>query len=173
MFLLRKSSPPGALWLVPQKHFKTSPISRNYATKSATPTYGFDRSEEEYAAIRKWIATFSPSTIPRSIAIVTFSRSSGAGGQHVNRTSSKATLTIPVSSLAKHLPPLVTEQLRDKSRYYAKNSDTLVISGQESRVAAKNEEDCWEKLSEHVQETAQKAVPGETSKETKDKWAKL
>jgi len=41
--------------------------------------------DEELNAARKWLANLDPDTIPRSICNVTFSRSSGPGGQNVNK----------------------------------------------------------------------------------------
>jgi hypothetical protein len=42
-------------------------------------------SEEELASARKWVATFTPSSVPQDIGDVSFSRSSGPGGQNVNK----------------------------------------------------------------------------------------
>ena len=58
----------------------TTPL-RRYAIKR-TPT---ETSEEDLASARKWLANLTSETIPRSIGEVTFSRSSGPGGQNVNK----------------------------------------------------------------------------------------
>lgn len=42
--------------------------------------------ETQLAAARQWLARFNDETIPRSIGEVTFSRSSGPGGQNVNKS---------------------------------------------------------------------------------------
>ena len=42
-------------------------------------------SEQNHAAARKWLSKFSIHTIPRNLCEVTFSRSSGPGGQNVNK----------------------------------------------------------------------------------------
>lgn len=42
-------------------------------------------SEKEQAVGRKWLASFGPSTIPRHLCEVTYSRASGPGGQNVNK----------------------------------------------------------------------------------------
>ena len=42
-------------------------------------------SEEEQKAARQWLASYNPSTIPRNLCDVSFSRSSGPGGQNVNK----------------------------------------------------------------------------------------
>lgn len=41
--------------------------------------------EEEQIAARNWLASFSPSTIPKSLYEITYSRSSGPGGQNVDK----------------------------------------------------------------------------------------
>jgi len=44
-----------------------------------------DDLEAEYAEARKWASELNKNTIPISLARVSFARSSGAGGQHVNK----------------------------------------------------------------------------------------
>jgi hypothetical protein len=41
--------------------------------------------EAEYAEARKWVSELNKNTIPISLARASFARSSGAGGQHVNK----------------------------------------------------------------------------------------
>ncbi|KAI7617283.1 hypothetical protein KC319_g19335, partial [Hortaea werneckii] len=74
---------------------------RSYAASSKR---GGDATEEELDAARKWLAQLDPDTIPRSICDISFSRSSGPGGQNVNKVSSKATVRIPTSSILPLLP---------------------------------------------------------------------
>lgn len=44
-----------------------------------------DINAEEIVAARKWLQGFHSNTIPKSMCSISFSRSSGAGGQHVNK----------------------------------------------------------------------------------------
>lgn len=44
-----------------------------------------DATEEEIAAARKWVDEFHPEAIPKNIGEISFSRSSGPGGQNVNK----------------------------------------------------------------------------------------
>jgi len=44
-----------------------------------------EASSNELQAARKWLAQLHADTIPRSIGELTFSRSSGPGGQNVNK----------------------------------------------------------------------------------------
>lgn len=55
-------------------------LLRQYATKR-----GGDVDEAELQAARQWLAKLDPDTIPRDICEVSFSRSSGPGGQNVNK----------------------------------------------------------------------------------------
>jgi len=54
--------------------------SRNYAATSRT---GDDAAELDEA--RKWFANFDQNTIPKSISKTEYARSSGPGGQKVNK----------------------------------------------------------------------------------------
>ena|SRR5271167_3337515 len=56
---------------LPERAFSTS------STKLA--------SEEELSAARRWLQDFNDTTLPRSIGDVSYSRSSGPGGQNVNK----------------------------------------------------------------------------------------
>ena len=49
---------------------------------SSRPTFA---EEEDEVAARKWLANYNPDTIPQKICDVSFSRSSGPGGQNVNK----------------------------------------------------------------------------------------
>lgn len=55
-------------------------LSRLYAVKR-----GGDADEAEVQAARQWLAKLDPETIPKDICEVSFSRSSGPGGQNVNK----------------------------------------------------------------------------------------
>jgi peptidyl-tRNA hydrolase ICT1 len=55
------------------------------ARRWATDRRGAEIDEDELKAARSWLAKLDAETIPRSIGEVTFSRSSGPGGQHVNK----------------------------------------------------------------------------------------
>lgn len=44
--------------------------------------------EAEYATARKWVSELTRDTVPMSLARISFARSSGAGGQHVNKSVS-------------------------------------------------------------------------------------
>lgn len=67
-----------------------------------------------------------------------FSRSSGAGGQHVNKTSSRATLTVSTADISG--PPELLERLRSTL------GPTIVIVSQDSRSQWQNRQTCRARL---------------------------
>lgn len=70
-----------------QSIIATKTTTSTFATKSpASPALTEEEEEEkEQRAARAWMTTFTPESIPKSICEVSFSRSSGPGGQNVNK----------------------------------------------------------------------------------------
>ncbi|KAF2835913.1 hypothetical protein M501DRAFT_1026451 [Patellaria atrata CBS 101060] len=119
-------------------------------------------SEEEVSKAREWLEKLDPDTIPKQIGDVSYSRSSGPGGQNVNKVNSKATLRLPLDQLLMHIPKLLHQGIRE-SRYYVKNSDALIIQADDSRKQRDNEHSCYTRLYSLVAEVGAKTIPGETS----------
>jgi len=57
-------------------------VFSQYRTKSTTSA---PPSTEEISLARRWLAKFDPDTIPKRLCELSFSRSSGPGGQNVNK----------------------------------------------------------------------------------------
>lgn len=74
-----------------------------------------------------------------------FARSSGPGGQHVNRTSSKAVLWFDAAH-SPHLPDDVRRRLLERERGRLTADGELVIASQRHRDQPRNVADCLEKL---------------------------
>ncbi|ETN45382.1 uncharacterized protein HMPREF1541_09213 [Cyphellophora europaea CBS 101466] len=131
---------------------------------------------EDLSEARRWYKeTFSTdpdSAIPQTLGEISYSRSSGPGGQNVNKINSKAQLRVPVGQLCGHLPVALHPGIR-ASRYYADKTDSLLFQADESRKATINKDTCYRKLSELVRDVYRAAVPGETSDEQKEKVQKL
>ena len=135
--------------------------TRCLATKRPSHTGTSD--EDEIAAARAWLAALSADTIrQRAPSETTFSRSSGPGGQNVNKVSSKATLRLPTASLLPLLPTLFHGPLL-QSRYHAAASNALVIQADDSRKQADNVNACFRKLHDLIVAIGRDVVPGETS----------
>jgi len=79
-----------------------------------------------------------------------FARSSGPGGQHVNRTSSKAVLRFDIAG-SPHLPEDVRVRLWTRVKSRLTREGMLVISSQRHREQPRNVADCLAKLSAIVE----------------------
>ena len=91
--------------------------------------------------------------IPLAEVEFTFSRSSGPGGQNVNKVSSKAQLRWRVSS-SPSLPEPVRVRLLQRQRRRLTADGDLLITSQRFRDAPRNRADCLEKLCRIVREAA-------------------
>lgn len=69
-----------------------SPLRRSFATRRSDP-HG-TASQEDIKAARQWLDDLNPETIPRTMCDVSFSRSSGPGGQNVNKCAAKPFLSL-------------------------------------------------------------------------------
>ncbi|MEO1993043.1 MAG: alternative ribosome rescue aminoacyl-tRNA hydrolase ArfB [Pirellulales bacterium] len=75
-----------------------------------------------------------------------FVSSAGPGGQHVNRTSSKAVLRFSVRD-SLYLPSYVTKRIQEHLQNRINSDGDLVISSQRFREQHRNISDCLTKLS--------------------------
>ncbi|XXH01919.1 nuclear polyadenylated RNA-binding protein 3 [Hypoxylon texense] len=129
---------------------------------------GFD--QDDLAEARRWRVSFDEKTLPKGQT--TYSRSSGPGGQHVNKTESKATTVWSVEELSKSLPKLIRSALRT-SRYYAKGNDSIIIQAQTQRSRSANNEENHQKLAKELQKIYREQVPEKTSSEKIKKYEAL
>lgn len=143
--------------------------------------YGSVSEADELEAAREWYRGFKRGTIPAKIGETSFSRSSGPGGQKVNkcvipqpslnlshqvRTSSKATTMWPLRALCEHVPKALHQGLRD-SRYYVSSSDALAIQCDTGRSQTANREETHARLHDEITLIYKNRVPGITSPEQK------
>lgn len=96
-------------------------------------------------------------TVPIAAMTWSFSRSSGSGGQHVNKTSSRATLTVATRDVQG--PSDVLERISSKL------GATIVVISQDSRSQWQNRQKCRARLIEILDSAA--APPATPRKKTK------
>ncbi|KAI8627263.1 hypothetical protein F5Y19DRAFT_443738 [Xylariaceae sp. FL1651] len=116
--------------------------------------------QDDLAEARKWRASFNEDSLPRGQT--SYSRSSGPGGQHVNKTESKATTVWTVGELSKSLPRLMRSALRS-SRHYSMRNDSITIQAQTQRSRSANTDENYQKLIEELHRIYEEQVPAATS----------
>jgi len=92
-------------------------------------------------------------SIPLQEFDFSFSRSSGPGGQNVNKVNTKATLRWAVAGTAS-LPEGIKERFLAKYKRRITNEGELVMQSQRFRDQGRNVADCLNKLREMVLEVA-------------------
>ncbi|KAI8085045.1 uncharacterized protein BX664DRAFT_351794 [Halteromyces radiatus] len=121
------------LWTFSKK-LTLSQWTRWYSTVSKPFTYN----EAE-----QWIARFSKDSIPKDQVTVAYSRSSGPGGQNVNKGNTKVDLRLQLDN-AHWIPAYAREKLKTSHRL--NKVGELVITSDRTRSQGKNVQDCYEKL---------------------------
>ena len=89
--------------------------------------------------------------VPEDAIEWTFARSAGAGGQHVNKVSSKATLTVLTASLSGSIVKC--------ERITAAFGEQITVTCQETRSQWRNRELCLAKLIEMIDIAATPPAP--------------
>ncbi len=104
-------------------------------------------------------------TIPASQLSVSFARSSGPGGQNVNKVNSKVTLRWQIRD-----QPLISRAWRERflQRFGTRVNvrGELVISSERYRDQPRNLEDCREKLAEMLRQVASSPTVRKKTKPT-------
>lgn len=92
--------------------------------------------------------------IPLDSVTFTYVRSSGPGGQNVNKVASKAVLRWSLAESA--LPDDERERFKKLYPSYVTESGEVVLTAQKYRDAPKNRENCLEKLRKMVENALKK-----------------
>ena len=104
--------------------------------------------------------------IPLAEFEFTFARSSGPGGQNVNKVNSKATLRWSIRS-SPSIPDDVRQRLMAKHARLVALSGDLLITSQRFRDSGRNVADCLEKLRALLVEAATPPKPRKPTRPTK------
>ncbi|XP_031454452.1 peptidyl-tRNA hydrolase ICT1, mitochondrial [Phasianus colchicus] len=101
--------------------------------------------------------------IPMDRVTVSYSRSSGPGGQNVNKVNTKAEVRFHLAS-ADWIPEAVREKMASMHRNKINRAGELIVNSEESRYQMRNLAICLEKIRVMVTEATEK--PKVVSKET-------
>ncbi|KAM9281679.1 large ribosomal subunit protein mL62 [Morus bassanus] len=104
--------------------------------------------------------------IPLARLTVSYSRSSGPGGQHVNKVNTKAEVRFHLAS-ADWIPEAVRQNMASMHRNKINRAGELIVNSEESRYQMRNLAICLEKIRTMVAEATEK--PKVVSKETTQK----
>ncbi|KAK0554922.1 hypothetical protein OC844_006111 [Tilletia horrida] len=172
------------LRVAPRSTCGLSPLFPRCAYHDAAPA-----AVDAMRARRRWIEAFEQTTFTTDHFPITFSRSSGPGGQNVNRLNTKATVRLDLARATggddeqgvsgsgpldlspgrRWLPKSVAGELVARSPYYVHSSHSISISSMRHRTAPANAQDALEKLHAHIQQTASASLVGETSGEQRER----
>ncbi|KAF9117040.1 hypothetical protein BGX27_005590 [Mortierella sp. AM989] len=131
---------------------------RGFASrKESSADASLDRSEEEEFVddngmtmkdrekIEKWTKYFTKESIPKGLLTLNFVRSSGPGGQNVNKVNTKVDMRFVVNDAA-WLPEYVRDRLNSEESNRINKSGEYVLSSDRKRTQMANLDDCLEKL---------------------------
>ncbi|TPX43353.1 hypothetical protein SeMB42_g04759 [Synchytrium endobioticum] len=136
----------------------------------ATSSSSLDTSTRK--ALRQFAASFQKSSIPRDQLDFSFSRSSGPGGQNVNKVNTKVDIRFNISN-ASWLPDIVKAKISEQLGSKTNRQGDLIITSNRYRTQNQNLEDCIDKLHGSIVDGLNADLPGETSEATKTRVKKL
>jgi protein subunit release factor B len=125
---------------------------RNFSTKSTIDI------------LRQFNKDFTRDSLKKELFQITFSRSSGPGGQNVNKVNSKVDLRFPLNPNT-FIPSQVIQLLREKQSLRINKKNEFCISSDRYRTQHANLEDCLDKVFELIMEST--VVANDTSEVTK------
>ena len=119
-----------------------------------------DPSDETHLAVSRSVA------IPLSEFAVEYVRSSGPGGQNVNKVSSKARVRWPVAA-SPSLPEEVKARFLARYKSRLTNDGELILTGQKFRDQRRNYDDCLARLRDLVRDVLAPPAVRKASKPSK------
>ena len=130
---------------------------------------------EETRLIHSWVERFksvSPASDLREAKGISlsFSRSSGPGGQNVNKVNTKATIRCALDA---PWIPMWAKPALVKDPHFASSSNSILVTSTQTRSQAQNIDDCLGKLHKIILEGATAGLVNPTSEETKNRVQEL
>lgn len=107
--------------------------------------------------------------VPRSVVVFSACASGGPGGQHANKTATKAELRVRITDLV-GMPRDALERLRAAAGSRLSSDDELVITSDESRSLRSNQMAVLERLRELVRDAL---VRPKVRRKSKPSWGSV
>lgn len=128
----------------------------------APPPLSVLTTPKDITAARDWLKSFGGCFIPRAAVDITFARSSGPGGQNVNKVNTKATLRC---SLESSWIPLWAHDGLQKTPYFVRSTRSILLTSTVHRSQAQNIDDCLSKLHTLIISASSRPIHNEPSEE--------
>lgn len=133
-------------------------------------------SAEEISKAKEWRENFSSTQVPGNIFEISYSRASGAGGQKVNKTSSKATIALGPDQwlhpqFCYWIPKPIRSQIHENKIRYETKSGGILVQSDLTRNRDTNTDECFRKLIQEIKDNT--FFAGETSEEDKKRWQEI
>ncbi|WFD32766.1 aminoacyl-tRNA hydrolase [Malassezia sp. CBS 17886] len=113
---------------------------------------------------RAWIDTFRGRALRPGDVALSFARSSGPGGQHVNKVNSKALAKLELGPVARVcIPAPLVNALAGKSPLYIASTHSLQAASDRHRSQSHNVQDALDKLHAEILRVAADGLVGETA----------
>ncbi|XP_039991366.1 peptidyl-tRNA hydrolase ICT1, mitochondrial [Xiphias gladius] len=143
LFCRRAGTTVNTLWVKP----KTVVVRDINSTLRPTVSYGTRETDTTTQDVQVHI--------PVDRLTVSYSRSSGPGGQHVNKVSTKAEVRFHVQT-ADWIPEDVRQKIFEKNKNRINKAGELLVTSELSRSQRRNLSDCIQKISAIIAEASKK-----------------
>ncbi|CAG8550233.1 1703_t:CDS:2, partial [Ambispora leptoticha] len=118
----------------------------------------------------RWLKKFTKDTIPKESFTISYCRSSGPGGQNVNKSNTKVDLRFNIDQ-AYWIPEYARKKLVVQESNHINKDGEWIVTSDRSRSQKHNLDDCIDKLYDAIVKAA--AVPKAPSQETVDRIERL